>query len=80
MDNDTLLIIIGSFIGLAIWAWILYEIIKTASHGKKIFEEQEMQTLLLIEIARKLGVEEEKINEIAYEEDEKETEEFKPQS
>ena len=59
------------------WAWLLYEIIKSASHGKKIFEEQEMQTLLLIEIARKIGVEEEKIDEIAYEVEE-ETEEVKP--
>jgi hypothetical protein len=76
MDDYTGWIIIGSFIGLAIWLWIIYEIIKAASFGKMIFEEQEMQTLLLIEIARKLGVEEEKIDEIVYEEEE--TEELKP--
>jgi len=81
MGIDMNAIIIGStggLIGLAIWAWILYSIIKEASQGKKIFDEQEMQTLLLIEIARKLGVDEKKIDEIVYEEDEKE-EEFKPQ-
>jgi len=37
-----------------------------------------MQTLLLIEIARKLGVDEKKIDEIAYEEEEKKVE-LKPQ-
>lgn len=60
MDNGTGWIIIGSLIASAIWLWIIYEIVKAASHGKKIFEEQEIQTLLLIEIARKLGVDEEK--------------------
>lgn len=77
MDNYSFYIIVGGLIVLAISLWIIYEIIKAATFGKKIFEEQEMQTLLLIEIARKLGVEEEKIEEIAYE-DEAETEEFKP--
>ena len=76
-NNDFYIIIFGSLIGLGVWAWILYEIIKSASFGKKIFEEQEMQTLLLIEIARKIGVEEEKIDEIVYEEEEA-PEEFKP--
>ena len=45
MDDDMNAIIIGStggLIGLAIWAWILYSIIKEASQGKKIFPEQEM--------------------------------------
>ena len=78
MANDTLLII-GSLIGAAIWCLILFSIIRSASYGKKIFEEQEIQTYLLIEIARKLGVEEERINEIAFEEEEEaETKEFKP--
>lgn len=77
--NDLTMLIIGSLIGTAIWAWILYEIIKSASYGKKILEEQEIQTYILIEIARKLGVEEEKIDEIAFEQEEYETEEFKPQ-
>lgn len=78
MGYDSL-IIIGGLIGLAIWAWLLYEIVKSASHGKKIFEEQEIQTYLLIEIARKLGVDEKRIDEIAYEDEEKEEEEFKQQ-
>jgi len=78
MDNS-ILIIIGSLIGAAIWCWILFEIIKAASHGKKIYEEQEIQTYLLIEIARKLGVDEKRIDEIAFEDGEDEKEEFKPQ-
>ena len=77
--GDVTLILIGSLIGAAIWGWILFEIIKSASYGKKIFEEQEIQTYLLIEIARKLGVKEEKIDEIAFEQEETETEEFKLQ-
>lgn len=69
MITDIVLIIVGSLISLAIWAWILYEIIKSASYGKKIFEELELQTFLLIEMARKLGVDEKVIDEIAYEDD-----------
>jgi hypothetical protein len=57
----------------------LYAIIGAASKGKKILEEQEMQTLLLVEIAKKLGVEETAIDEIIYEpESESESEPFKP--
>ena len=67
METDLILILVGSIIGLAIWAWIIYEIIKSASYGDKIFGELELQTLLLIEIAKKLGVDEKVINKIAYE-------------
>lgn len=68
--TQILLMLVGSLIGLGIWAWIIYEIIKSASQGKKIFEELELQTFLLIEIAKKLGVEEKVIDEIVYEPDE----------
>ena len=80
-SNSTLWItIIGSLIGIGLWAWALYEIIGAASKGKKILEEQKMQTLLLVEIAKKLGVEEAAIDEIIYEPEEAETEPepFKP--
>lgn len=75
---DIFLPIIGGLIGTAIWCWILFEIIKSASFGKKIYEEQEIQTYLLIEIARKLGIDEKRIDEIAFEDEETETVEFKP--
>jgi|SRR5688572_12631065 len=67
-------IVTGSIIGVGIWCWIIYEIIKAASYGKKILEEQEMQTLLLVEMARHAGVPEEKIDEIIYEPEEAEPE------
>lgn len=74
MSNEGFYILFGSLLGSAIWLWIIYEIIKSASYGKKILEEQEMQTLLLAEIARHSGVPEDKIDEIIYEPDEAETE------
>ena len=79
-SNTTLWItIIGSLIGIGLWAWALYVIIEAASKGKKILEEQEMQTLLLVEIAMKLSVEEAAIDEIIYEsEAETESESFRP--
>ena len=75
-----ILYIIGLLIGIGLWAWALYAIIHAASKGKKILEEQEMQTLLLVEIAKKLGVEETAIDEIIYEpeSEEPESEPFKP--
>lgn len=78
--SELILIIVGSLIGIGLWAWALYEIISAASKAKKILEEQEMQTLLLVEIAKKLGVEETAIDEIIYEsEAEQESEPFKPE-
>jgi hypothetical protein len=79
-SNSTLwIIIIGSLIGIGLWAWALYEIIGAASKGKKILEEQEMQTLLLVEIAKKLGVEENAIDEIIYEPEPDEPEPDEPE-
>lgn len=63
MDNQTA-IIIGSLFGLAITLWILYEIIQSASRGKKIYLEQLKQTKLLTEMARKSGVADETVKEI----------------
>lgn len=72
MSNETFYILVGSLTVLAISLWIMYEIIKAASYGKKILQEQEMQTLLLVEMARQAGVPEDKIDEIIYEPEETE--------
>ncbi len=59
--------ILISLIVLLISLYILYEIIKSASRGKKIHIEAVKQTKLLIEIAKKNGVHADIINEIIYE-------------
>ena len=70
MDNDTALYALGALAVLGLNLWIMHAIISSASRSKKIFDELDLQSLLLIEIARKLGVEESVIQEIAYEENE----------
>ena len=57
-------ILIFSLIVLLISLYVLYEIIKSASRGKKIHIEAQKQTRLLIEIAKKNGVTDGTINAI----------------
>ena len=57
-------ILIFSLIILLISLYVLYEIIKSASRGKKIHIEAQKQTRLLIEIAKKNGVTDGTINAI----------------
>ena len=57
-------ILIFSLIVLLISLYVLYEIIKSASRGKKNHIEAQKQTRLLIEIAKKNGVPDDTINAI----------------
>lgn len=57
-------ILIFSLIVLVVSLYILYEIIKSASRGKKIHIEAQKQTKLLVEIAKKNGVSENILNDI----------------
>lgn len=65
MDTTTLVIAI---VCLLISYWIIYEIIAAATKSKKIYKELELQTFILVEIAKKIGVDEKKLNDIEYEE------------
>jgi len=62
MDLMTLAVI--AFVAIGISLYIMYEIIKAGSYGKKIYIEQLKQTKLLIEVAKKKDVHEGTINEI----------------
>ena len=53
-----------AFVAIGISLYIMYEIIKAGSYGKKIYIEQLKQTKLLIEVAKKKDVHEGTINEI----------------
>jgi len=64
MDNTTMMILVGSAIGLALFCWALYEIIFTASYGRKTWVESRKQTALLKEMALKSGVHEGTIKEL----------------
>lgn len=61
MNLETNEILVFGVIGLAIGYWIIYEIIKAASFGKKIHGESVKQTKLLEALARKAGVTDEEI-------------------
>lgn len=64
MENNTLIIIVVSVVGILIWSWIIYEIIFASSYGRKIWVEARKQTALLKEMAKKSGVHEGTISEI----------------
>lgn len=49
-SNDIFLGVIVALVVLGLWAWIIYEIIASASRGKKIYNELELQTSLLMEM------------------------------
>jgi SpoVK/Ycf46/Vps4 family AAA+-type ATPase len=57
-------ILIVSVVSLALFCWVAFEIIKGGSKSQKIYVEAQKQTKLLIEIAKKNGVDEGIITEI----------------
>jgi|GEM_PF-6143026 len=57
-------ILIFSLVVLMVSLFILYEIIKAATRGKKIYIEAQKQTKLLTEMAKKNGVDDDVIKSI----------------
>ncbi len=64
MDNETLIILLGSVLGLTIFCWAIYEIVFSSSYGRKVWVESRKQTAVLIEMAIKAGVDTKIIDEI----------------
>ena len=65
MDREDLIIYALVSIGvLLILIWVIYEIIYSASYGRKTWVESRKQTQLLIEMAKQSGVEVKIIDEI----------------
>jgi len=64
MEMDLMTLGIFVFVAIGISLYIMYEIIKAGSYGKKIYIEQLKQTKLLIEVAKKKEVHQGTINEI----------------
>lgn len=64
MEGSIILIIIGGVLGLLISIWIMYEVIFASSYGRKTWVESRKQTQLLIEMAKRAGVEVAIIDEI----------------
>jgi len=64
MEMDLMTLAVIAFVAIGISLYIMYEIIKAGSYGKKIYIEQLKQTKLLIEVAKKKDVHEGTINEI----------------
>lgn len=67
MSDNTLIILIGSILGLFIWSWILWQIVKDATKSARIEKLLNVQVKLLIEIAKSNGVDEYRINEAIHE-------------
>ena len=61
---DTTALIVGTLIGLAIWAWILLEIIKSASKSAKIDQLLTIQSRLLMELLKQKGVSDDRIRDV----------------
>lgn len=62
MDDPTLLIV-GGIIGMILWTWILYEVIKSASQSTKQVDLLKMQVRLLVKLLKHHDVDQEVINE-----------------
>lgn len=65
--SDLTIIIICSVVGIVLWSWLLYEMIFAASYGRKMWVEQQKQTKILLEMAKKAGVHEGTLAEITEE-------------
>jgi hypothetical protein len=61
LDSSTIAVVICAIL---IFLFILYQVIKEATKSRFLIKMQRMNIELLSEIAKKLGVEDEKVNEI----------------
>lgn len=62
--SEIIKIILIAIVGIVLFSFMMYQIIWNASYGRKIWRENVKQTNLLIEIAKREGVEDEIIDEI----------------
>jgi hypothetical protein len=61
MNTDLISILAVSVLALAIWARILYSIIKSASNSKKLEELLTYQTRMLMVLMKEKGISDDKI-------------------